>query len=202
MRIISSSKMPQPLREILKELKDDKGYNENEDFICWRQLNNKFFVHFIDRVELETGYWGLGKTIEYNCDTTVYIKKVNGMKPPKNSEYAIFSTPIPQLNIKEIDCFNEIVNNLNISNPTGKFVLFNHNQKTHQVFLVSRNSINFRIDIGQEKRNRSLVYVTNHCLSNLDSTVFEAHLQYHAMIIVGVHRALERENLVEKKSSR
>ncbi len=194
--------MPQPLREILQELKD-KGYYENEDFFCWKQSNKEVFVQFIDRVELETGFWGFGqeKSLEYNCDTTVYIKNVNGMTPPKNSKYAIFSTPIPQLTIKETDCFNKIVNYLNISNPTGKFILFDYNQKTHQVFIVSRNSKDFRIDIGQEERSRNLVYVTNHCLSHLDSTVFEAHLRYHAMIILKVHRLLKQDNIAERKSS-
>lgn len=192
--------MPQPLRDILKELKH-KGYDEKEDFFCWKQLNNQVFVQFIDRVQLEMGHGSFRKPLEYNCDTTVSIKEVSGIKPPRNSKYVIFSTPIPQLILEEIHCLNEVVNNLNVSNPIGKFILYNHNQKFNQVFIVSRNYKDFKIDIGEEKRIRSLVYVTNHCLSYLNSTVFEAHLQYHAKIILRVHSLLKQKNMVMKKST-
>jgi hypothetical protein len=176
MRPVSSQDMVKPLCDILAQL-ETKGYQ-----LVYYQSNDFPPVALaLDAVALDGGETiDTGKEIP--CDTTIYFQKIIALKPPRNSDYIIFSTVICDGIIgKGSERFNQEVDRLNFQDYLGKFV--RHYQGDEQA-IFSMNNQNDEPTIYNEKDKipYHLLYVTNHPLSSLTLEVVQSRLEYHAQV--------------------
>ncbi|MBW4492507.1 MAG: hypothetical protein KME26_05350 [Oscillatoria princeps RMCB-10] len=180
MRIISSSAMPEPMRQILAEL-ERTGYV----FTCYEQNNGRTFVQFLDEVEIiDTG------KVE-PCDTTIYIKKVTSFKPPLYSDRAIFATFICHaIEGNGAESFHRAIDILNYKAPIGKFVR-DCDEGTREVFCVTNQGETYLTE-EVESQSPDILYVSSCCVTHLNSELLAAHLEYHNKMKMKVFPMLER----------
>lgn len=180
MRIIPSSAMPEPLRQILAEL-ESKGYK----FTCYQRKNGETFIQFEAEVEIID-------TDEVKvCDTVIYIKRVVSLKPPRNSDYAIFATFICKgIEGKTVESFNKAVDTLNYKDSLGKFVR-DCDDGVRYVLCFTNEGESFLTSEDQSEC-QDILYVTNHCVTHLNSEVVEARLEYHNKMKSKVFPMLEK----------
>ncbi|WP_293335968.1 hypothetical protein [Microcoleus sp. CAWBG58] len=178
MRIIPSSAMPEPLRQILAEL-ESKGYK----FTCYQKKNGETFIQFWDEVEIiDTDEVEL-------CDTVIYIKRVVSLKPP-DSDYAIFATFICHgIEGNKAESFNKAVDTLNYKDLLGKFVR-DCDDGVRYVLCFTNEGESFLTSEDQSE-SQDILYVTNHCVTHLNSEVVEARLEYHNKMKRKVFKMLE-----------
>lgn len=179
MRIIPSSAMPEPLRQILAEL-ESKGYK----FTCYQKKNGETFIQFWDEVQIiDTDEVEL-------CDTVIYIKRVVSLKPP-DSDYAIFATFICHgIEGNKAESFNRAVDTLNYKDLLGKFVR-DCDDGVRYVLCFTNEGESFLTSEDQSE-SQDILYVTNHCVTHLNSEVVEARLEYHNKMKRKVFTKLEK----------
>lgn len=183
MRNVSRSEIVNPLlRDILAEL-ETKEY----EFTYYQSDDVPPFAVSWDEVEITD----IGKV--QPCDTTIYCHKIRDLKPPRNSEYIIFSTHICDGIIgKGSERFNQAVDRLNYQNYLGKFV--RHYQEDERAIFAANNQDD-EPDIYNTNKDASsyyVLYVTNHPLSCLTLEVVESRLEYHAQVKTKVSMGLQK----------
>ncbi|WP_293348557.1 MULTISPECIES: hypothetical protein [unclassified Microcoleus] len=180
MRIIPSSAMPEPVRQILAEL-ESKGY----EFTCYQKKNGETFIQFSDEVKI------IDTDEVEPCDTVIYIKKVVSLKPPRDSDYAIFATFICHgIEGNKAESFNKEVDTLNYKNLLGKFVR-DCDDEVRYILCFTNEGESFLISEDQSE-SQDILYVTNHCVTHLNSEVVEARLEYHNKMKSKVFPMLEK----------
>lgn len=182
MRKLSSSEMVKPLCDILAEL-ETKGYV----FTYYQSDDVPTFAVSWDEVEI------IDTSEVKPCDTTIYFRKIIDLKPPRNSEYIIFSTLICDGIIgKRSERFNQAVDRLNCQNYLGKFV--RHYQGDEQAIFGANNPDDEPniYNINKDNIPCYVLYVTNHPLSFLTLEMVESHLEYHAQVKTKVTSRLEK----------
>ena len=167
MRTIPHSALPNPFNYILVEL-EEKGYT----FTCYKQTKGQIFIHFWNEIEFDNEK-------VYICDTTLHIEKIIGLKPPRNSIYAIFSTLICQEIGRDISAsFKTTVDLLNYRNYLGKFVRDCYEGPQEVLYVLQEGESYVKTEMQYQSQH--LLYLTNHCLNHVTSEVVEGHLEYHA----------------------
>ena len=180
MRTIPSSAMPEPLRQILAEL-ERKGY----EFTCYQKKNGETFIQFCAEVEI------INTDEVEHCDTVIYIKRVVSLKPPRDSDYAIFATFICHgIEGNKAESFNKEVDTLNYKDSLGKFVR-DCDDEVRYVLCFTNEGESFLISEDQSE-SQDILYVTNHCVTHLTSEVVEARLEYHARTKTKVFPTFEK----------
>lgn len=172
--------MPEPMGQILAEL-ERSGYV----FTCYQQNNGRTFVQFLDEVEIiDTG------KVE-PCDTTIYIKKVTSFKPPIYSDRAIFATFICHtIEGKGAESFHRAIDILNYKAPIGKFVR-DCDEGDRKVWYVTREGEIYRTE-EVESQSQDILYVSNCCVTHLNSELLKGQLEYHNKMKMKVFPRLER----------
>jgi hypothetical protein len=180
MRIIPCSGMPEPLRQIFAEL-ESKGY----EFTYYEKNNGETFVQSLDEVEI------IDTDEVQPCDTVIYIEKVVSLKPPRDSNYAIFATFICHgIEGKISESFNRAVDTLNYKDSLGKFVR-DCNDEVRYVLCFTNDGESF-LTLEDKSASQDILYVTNHCVTHLNSEVVEARLEHHNKMKTKVFPMLEK----------
>jgi len=179
-RTIPSSAMPEPMRQIFAEL-EMKGY----EFTCYEKNNGETFVQSLDEVEI------IDTSEVQPCDTTIYIKKVLGLKPPRYSYYAFFATFICHgVEGNGAEYFKRAVDKLNYKDSLGKFVS-DCDDGTRYVLCFTKEGKSF-LTSEEQSQSQDILYLTNHCVTHLTSEVVEARLEYHNKMKTKVFPMLEK----------
>lgn len=179
MRIIPSSAMPEPVRQILAEL-ESKGY----EFTCYEKKNGETFIQSWDEAEI------IDTDEVQPCDTVICIKKIVYLKPP-DSDYAIFATFICHgIEGNKAESFNKAVDTLNYKNSLGKFVRDCDDENPDVLYFTNEGKI--FLTSQEQSQSQDILYVTNHCVTHLTSEVVEARLEYHNKMKSKVFPMLEK----------
>lgn len=180
------SAVPEPMGQILTELKAE-GY----EFLSYKKKDgqnkeSQYLTVFLSDEEIDEDENSI-----FVCDTLVYIDKVVSLKPPRDSNYAIFSTFICfGIEGKGSRPFNKAVDSFNCQHTLGKLARF---------YNDTPGSISYAWNEGEEWRVNSeipvpplLMYVTNHCTTHLTAAVVRNRLSYHAKVKAKLLRDLEK----------